>query len=51
MYLDMVDREIPVFPITYDEYNITHKNPFKKNKKRVLGITSSNNVIIISDDI
>lgn len=51
MYL-VADKDlIPVFPITYDEYNITIKNPFKLNKKRVLGITSNNSIIIISNNV
>ena len=48
MYLRNGNTKIPVFPITYDEYNITIENPFKLNKKRALGITSSNSITVIS---
>lgn len=48
MYLKDGNTKIPVFPITYDEYNITIENPFKLNKKRALGITSSNSITVIS---
>lgn len=48
MYLKNSNTKIPVFPITYDEYNITIENPFKLNKKRALGITSSNSITVIS---
>lgn len=48
MYLKNGNIKIPVFPITYDEYNITTENPFKLNKRRALGITSSNSITVIS---
>jgi hypothetical protein len=48
MYLKKDNTKIPVFPITYDEYNITIENPFKLNKKRALGITSSTSITVIS---
>lgn len=46
IFLEKEGKQIPVKNITYDEYVITKENPFKCNKKRALGITSSTNIIV-----
>lgn len=43
-------KSVPVAPISYDEYNVTKQNPFKRNKNRALSFNSSEQVDVIYDN-